>query len=462
MRSRILAPLVVLVLVFAGAATAAAAAGVFERNDSGLDSPRDLAEAGTAATGVTGVTGATSPTVAPPNDSLADDNGGENNDNRGGNDDNRVETATTVVVAPGVTQTFLAGDAGSVTIQSDGTTLAVVSVNANAGFVSEIEQGVGSEVEVQFNGPTRVDFNAELEDGAVRVRVRVSGVVENNPGTTPTTVPDNNDNNNVDNSGPGNAQDNVVDDNSGPGNAHDRRRRRQLGTGLRLGQLRLRPLGLGPLSQGQPYFKRSRNPTIASLNKSLRSPATMWPAPATLTYSACGTSSSNSCAPSSLSRSLTRPRTSSTGTSRFRAASFSRSEDANDERVSSGDCVMKRGSQCQYQRPSSRKRTFFWSPERSVGRGRCGLYAAIASATSSSEAKPLIALARMNSLMRSLPWSSIVGATSTSTRPRATGSSDSPIATIDDSPPSDAPTRTGSDGIAAASARVSSAKAQSE
>ena len=97
-----------------------------------------------------------------------------------------------------------------------------------------------------------------------------------------------------------------------------------------------------------------------------------------------------------------------------------------------------------------------------MGRGRCGLYTAMASATSSSDAKPVNALARMNSPMRSLPCSSMVGATSTSTRPRATGSSDSPIATSDDRPPSDAPTSTGSDGIEAAMARVSAANAQSE
>ena len=106
----------------------------------------------------------------------------------------------------------------------------MISANANAGFVSEVERGTGTEVEVQFaNGSVRVDFNAELEDGAVRVRVRVNGVAADNPGTTPTstptttptstptTSPGNDDN--VDNSGPGNAHEG--EDNSGPGNSHD-------------------------------------------------------------------------------------------------------------------------------------------------------------------------------------------------------------------------------------------------
>ena len=52
----------------------------------------------------------------------------------------------------------------------------------------------------------------------------------------------------------------------------------------------------------------------ASLKRSLRSPATMCPAPATSTSRAWGTSSSSCRAPSSLSRSLDAPRTSSVGT----------------------------------------------------------------------------------------------------------------------------------------------------
>ena len=76
---------------------------------------------------------------------------------------------------------------------------------------------------------------------------------------------------------------------------------------------------------------------------------------------------------------------------------------------------MKRGSQCHTQRPSSRWRTFFFSPDRSVGRGRCGLYAATASATSSSDAKPSSRCSLMNAPMRMAPSCSIFGATSTST-----------------------------------------------
>ena len=80
------------------------------------------------------------------------------------------------------------------------------------------------------------------------------------------------------------------------------------------------PLPIG-FKRGQPRTD-SRKVTTASLKRSLRSPATMWPAPATSTICACGTSSRSSCAPSSLSRSLTRPRTSSVGSVRPSAACF--------------------------------------------------------------------------------------------------------------------------------------------
>ena len=70
MRTRLIAPLAVLFLVLAGAATAAAATGVFESNDSGLDSPQDLAERGAGVTTPTGATTPTTPSVSLPETSL--------------------------------------------------------------------------------------------------------------------------------------------------------------------------------------------------------------------------------------------------------------------------------------------------------------------------------------------------------------------------------------------------------
>ena len=110
MRTRLIAPLAVLFLVLAGAATAAAAAGVFESNDSGLDSPHDLAERGT---GVTTPTGATTPTISLP-ERLAARDVAANGRPRA------PMTQTTVAIPAGATQTFAAGNAGSVTIRRDG------------------------------------------------------------------------------------------------------------------------------------------------------------------------------------------------------------------------------------------------------------------------------------------------------------------------------------------------------
>jgi uncharacterized membrane protein YgcG len=127
--------------------------------------------------------------------------------------DARTEAFEFANLPDGTTQTFVAGAAGTVTIARDGSTLTVAAVGANPGWVTEIEQQSGPEVEVVFrNGTARIDLEAEFEDGAVRVRVRerTDAVVDDDnddddevtPPTTPTTR--------VDNSGPGSV-------NRGPG-----------------------------------------------------------------------------------------------------------------------------------------------------------------------------------------------------------------------------------------------------
>jgi hypothetical protein len=181
-------------------AGAAVGAGPFETDDSGLDSPRDLSEA----------TQATTP------NSLPDDGFPS-----GGVDGARTESTTFVDIPVGGTQTLAAGAAGFVTVTRDASgALRVVAVAPAAGWVFEIEPGdeIG-EAEVDFrNGVSRVQFNAELEDGAVRVRVRTRGVAA--APTTGGTVPDDTLPR-TDNSGPGslNSGPGSVDDgsNSGPG-----------------------------------------------------------------------------------------------------------------------------------------------------------------------------------------------------------------------------------------------------
>ena len=202
-RLRIFVPLAVLVLILAGATTAFAS-GAFESNDSGFDSARDVAERGSVTTSTT--------TTSQPDatDDVGDDKGVDAVSASGAA--TQAQDQTTSNLPDGTTATFAAGDAGSVTIRRTGATLSIVSVNGNPGWSSEVEQGTGAEIEVKFvNGTMRIDFNAELEDGAVRVRVRVG-----------TADPVDSDTTRVDNSGPGNASDDkAADDNSGPGNNDD-------------------------------------------------------------------------------------------------------------------------------------------------------------------------------------------------------------------------------------------------
>lgn len=92
-------------------------------------------------------------------------------------------------LTPGEQATFPAGEAGTVRIERTDTGLRVVSADTAAGWASEIETAAGREVEVVFSSADRrVDFEAELDDGVIKVRVRERTPV---PSTTaaPTTAP---------------------------------------------------------------------------------------------------------------------------------------------------------------------------------------------------------------------------------------------------------------------------------
>ncbi len=79
-------------------------------------------------------------------------------------------------------------DAGQVVVAQSGAELEIVGVETNPGWTHEVEVAKGREVEADFRSPDRrIQFNAELEDGQIRVRVRErtgSTVVEH----TSTTV----------------------------------------------------------------------------------------------------------------------------------------------------------------------------------------------------------------------------------------------------------------------------------
>lgn len=83
-------------------------------------------------------------------------------------------------------------DAGTVRLGSDGTTLTILAAVAAEGFVVEVEVPEGREVEADFRGEgRRLQFNAELEDGVVRVRIRTEVSAEASTETsTSVTVED--------------------------------------------------------------------------------------------------------------------------------------------------------------------------------------------------------------------------------------------------------------------------------
>jgi hypothetical protein len=116
------------------------------------------------------------------------------------------------------TRTIDAAGAGTVVVAREGNQLTLISATPAAGFTAEVEQAAGAEIEVDFRmAGQRVQVNVEIEDGAIRERVRArddvagtdirieNGVVVRAEGFDDNPAGD-------DNSGPGSA-------NSGPGNA---------------------------------------------------------------------------------------------------------------------------------------------------------------------------------------------------------------------------------------------------
>ncbi len=148
----------------------------------------------------------------------------------------RATTADAVVASDSAagSVTYQAGAAGTVTISEVGSQLTIMEVDAADGWSHEIEVAVGREVEMDFrNGEDRVQFNAELEDGEVRIRVRTRTadgtrtVVTNGVDTTDdddSSSDDDREDDSDDNSGHGNTEDHSdddSDDNSGQGSSDD-------------------------------------------------------------------------------------------------------------------------------------------------------------------------------------------------------------------------------------------------
>jgi hypothetical protein len=97
-----------------------------------------------------------------------------------------TSTETNVAIAVGQQQTIPVDTAGSVVLLRSETQLQILSVIPNPGYVPEIELAAGREVEADFRGEgRRVKFNAELEDGQVRLRIEIDN--DANPRSTAST-----------------------------------------------------------------------------------------------------------------------------------------------------------------------------------------------------------------------------------------------------------------------------------
>lgn len=82
-------------------------------------------------------------------------------------------TADSTAAPTGGVRTVNAGEAGSIMVAVDGTSLQLLTAAPNSGWQVEVEHAAGSEIEVTFrSGSVRVDVDVELEDGQVRERVR--------------------------------------------------------------------------------------------------------------------------------------------------------------------------------------------------------------------------------------------------------------------------------------------------
>ena len=144
-------------------------------------------------------------------------------------DDGTTSTTAGSTAAPGAAQAqpgdvrvVSAGDAGSVTVVSDGSSLGILTTSPNPGWRVEVEQAAGREVEVTFrSGELRVDVNVELEDGQIRERVRTRNDATGAETRTEDGIVVRDETSDDSSSSGHGSDDGTVDDSSGPGSGDD-------------------------------------------------------------------------------------------------------------------------------------------------------------------------------------------------------------------------------------------------
>ena len=100
-----------------------------------------------------------------------------------------AESTVNVSLAEGQTVSLPVDNAGVIVLSRANGQLQIVTATPNSGYAAEVEVAAGREVEADFRGNgLRVQFNAELEDGVVRVRIRTEADDNNNGSTSSTGV----------------------------------------------------------------------------------------------------------------------------------------------------------------------------------------------------------------------------------------------------------------------------------
>lgn len=93
--------------------------------------------------------------------------------------DTELSASADTVTAAAITTEYLVEDAGSVTIAFDGSTIELVDQVANPGWSVSVDSATATEIEVDFVGAERLlRFEAEVEDGEVRVEVEDRTLVD--------------------------------------------------------------------------------------------------------------------------------------------------------------------------------------------------------------------------------------------------------------------------------------------
>lgn len=131
--------------------------------------------------------------------------------------DSRTEVTSNLDIEVNQETEIPVDGAGTIRLGNDGASLTILAAVAMEGYVVEVEVPQGREVEADFRGEgRRVQFNAELEDGVVRVRIRTEADATTSTtfdeiSTTSSTVDDNGGERDDDNA----TTSTTIDDNGG-------------------------------------------------------------------------------------------------------------------------------------------------------------------------------------------------------------------------------------------------------